>query len=257
MIPSWDGGCMNWEAEGIASCASKPEGGASASIGSRSVCMRISLGVDYGNASRRNACSGQAGASTSLPVLVRGRWPAHINSFGLSYTGDCAAPRGCTCTCVRMASCAERLRRVAMQNCETSVDAGVHGCVLHGLFAGERHVHCCSGSGRTYRPAHTAPCAAAIGASAAHQAARLGSPSMRCCTPILPVHIRSTQPVTQPSPGPLVGLFPCILGHEAAGVVESVGEGVTSVKPGAAAHKGRRGAGRAPTQQGNSSCTCT
>ena len=28
------------------------------------------------------------------------------------------------------------------------------------------------------------------------------------------------------------GLFPCILGHEAAGVVESVGDGVTSVKPG-------------------------
>eukprot|EP00198_Chlamydomonas_reinhardtii_P004598 XP_001693934.1 formaldehyde dehydrogenase [Chlamydomonas reinhardtii] len=28
------------------------------------------------------------------------------------------------------------------------------------------------------------------------------------------------------------GRFPCILGHEAAGVVESVGEGVTSVKPG-------------------------
>ncbi|KAK3265867.1 hypothetical protein CYMTET_25475, partial [Cymbomonas tetramitiformis] len=28
------------------------------------------------------------------------------------------------------------------------------------------------------------------------------------------------------------GLFPCILGHEASGVVESVGEGVTSVKPG-------------------------
>eukprot|EP00873_Tetraselmis_striata_P013043 jgi/Tetstr1/433307/TSEL_022594.t1 len=28
------------------------------------------------------------------------------------------------------------------------------------------------------------------------------------------------------------GLFPCILGHEAAGVVESVGEGVKSVKPG-------------------------
>ena len=28
------------------------------------------------------------------------------------------------------------------------------------------------------------------------------------------------------------GLFPCILGHEAAGVVESVGEGVISVKPG-------------------------
>lgn len=29
------------------------------------------------------------------------------------------------------------------------------------------------------------------------------------------------------------GLFPCVLGHEAAGVVESVGEGVTSVKEGA------------------------
>jgi hypothetical protein len=28
------------------------------------------------------------------------------------------------------------------------------------------------------------------------------------------------------------GLFPCILGHEAAGIVESVGQGVTSVKPG-------------------------
>ena len=28
------------------------------------------------------------------------------------------------------------------------------------------------------------------------------------------------------------GLFPCILGHEAAGIVESVGSGVTSVKPG-------------------------
>ncbi|KAI7730177.1 hypothetical protein M8C21_001465 [Ambrosia artemisiifolia] len=28
------------------------------------------------------------------------------------------------------------------------------------------------------------------------------------------------------------GLFPCILGHEAAGIVESVGEGVTEVKPG-------------------------
>lgn len=28
------------------------------------------------------------------------------------------------------------------------------------------------------------------------------------------------------------GLFPCVLGHEAAGIVESVGEGVTSVKSG-------------------------
>ena len=28
------------------------------------------------------------------------------------------------------------------------------------------------------------------------------------------------------------GKFPCILGHEAAGIVESVGEGVTTVKPG-------------------------
>jgi len=28
------------------------------------------------------------------------------------------------------------------------------------------------------------------------------------------------------------GLFPCVLGHEAAAVVESIGEGVTSVKPG-------------------------
>jgi len=28
------------------------------------------------------------------------------------------------------------------------------------------------------------------------------------------------------------GLFPCILGHEAAGIVESVGEGVTTCKPG-------------------------
>ena len=28
------------------------------------------------------------------------------------------------------------------------------------------------------------------------------------------------------------GLFPCILGHEGGGVVESIGEGVTTVKPG-------------------------
>lgn len=32
--------------------------------------------------------------------------------------------------------------------------------------------------------------------------------------------------------GGLVWPFPIILGHEAAGVVESVGEGVTSIKPG-------------------------
>ena len=29
------------------------------------------------------------------------------------------------------------------------------------------------------------------------------------------------------------GLFPCILGHEGGGIVESVGKGVTSVQPGA------------------------
>lgn len=28
------------------------------------------------------------------------------------------------------------------------------------------------------------------------------------------------------------GKFPCILGHEGGGIVESVGEGVTSLKPG-------------------------
>tara|TARA_R110002060_G_scaffold2713_1_gene4409 strand:- start:1287 stop:1466 length:180 start_codon:yes stop_codon:yes gene_type:complete len=28
------------------------------------------------------------------------------------------------------------------------------------------------------------------------------------------------------------GAFPIVLGHEGAGIVESVGEGVTSVKPG-------------------------
>ncbi|KAG8286861.1 NAD/NADP dependent alcohol dehydrogenase [Homalodisca vitripennis] len=27
------------------------------------------------------------------------------------------------------------------------------------------------------------------------------------------------------------GIFPCVLGHEGAGIVESVGEGVTSFKP--------------------------
>jgi hypothetical protein len=38
----------------------------------------------------------------------------------------------------------------------------------------------------------------------------------------------------------LTGLFPCILGHEAAGIVESVGEGVTSVKPGEAVERVHR-----------------
>ena len=28
------------------------------------------------------------------------------------------------------------------------------------------------------------------------------------------------------------GLFPCILGHEGGGIVESIGEGVTTVQPG-------------------------
>ena len=28
------------------------------------------------------------------------------------------------------------------------------------------------------------------------------------------------------------GLFPCVLGHEGGGIVESIGEGVTSLKPG-------------------------
>lgn len=28
------------------------------------------------------------------------------------------------------------------------------------------------------------------------------------------------------------GLFPCVLGHEGAGIVESVGHGVTSIQPG-------------------------
>ena len=28
------------------------------------------------------------------------------------------------------------------------------------------------------------------------------------------------------------GTFPCVLGHEGGGVIESIGEGVTSVQPG-------------------------
>ncbi len=28
------------------------------------------------------------------------------------------------------------------------------------------------------------------------------------------------------------GAFPCVLGHEGGGIVESIGEGVTSVQPG-------------------------
>lgn len=34
------------------------------------------------------------------------------------------------------------------------------------------------------------------------------------------------------------GLFPCVLGHEGAGVVESVGDGVTTVQPGMLVHCG-------------------
>ncbi|OEL29661.1 Alcohol dehydrogenase class-3 [Dichanthelium oligosanthes] len=41
-----------------------------------------------------------------------------------------------------------------------------------------------------------------------------------------PLRVRSS-PAKDPE-----GLFPCILGHEAAGIVESVGEGVTDVQPG-------------------------
>ena len=33
------------------------------------------------------------------------------------------------------------------------------------------------------------------------------------------------------------GLFPVVLGHEGGGIVESVGDGVTSVKPGMSSHK--------------------
>lgn len=29
------------------------------------------------------------------------------------------------------------------------------------------------------------------------------------------------------------GLFPCVLGHEGGGIVESIGQGVTSLEPGA------------------------
>lgn len=36
--------------------------------------------------------------------------------------------------------------------------------------------------------------------------------------------------------GGMVMPFPIILGHEAAGVVESVGQGVTSIKPGMQQH---------------------
>lgn len=36
--------------------------------------------------------------------------------------------------------------------------------------------------------------------------------------------------------GELVMPFPIILGHEAAGIVESVGQGVTSIKPGVKQH---------------------
>lgn len=48
-----------------------------------------------------------------------------------------------------------------------------------------------------------------------------------------PVGTAGTAPCKHVTPWLLAGLFPCVLGHEAAGIVESVGEGVTSVKPGA------------------------
>ena len=39
------------------------------------------------------------------------------------------------------------------------------------------------------------------------------------------------------------GLFPCVLGHEGGGIVESVGEGVTSVQPGKPDRDGQRSSG--------------
>lgn len=59
--------------------------------------------------------------------------------------------------------------------------------------------------------------------------------------PLHHAHSPSSSPSTLPHPKPTVytlsgqdpeGLFPCILGHEAGAIVESVGEGVTSVEPG-------------------------
>lgn len=35
------------------------------------------------------------------------------------------------------------------------------------------------------------------------------------------------------------GVFPCILGHEGSGVVESIGEGVTEFQPGTVSHTGK------------------
>ena len=39
-------------------------------------------------------------------------------------------------------------------------------------------------------------------------------------------------PMPSPSGEDPEGVFPCILGHEGGGIVESIGEGVTSVKVG-------------------------
>lgn len=57
-------------------------------------------------------------------------------------------------------------------------------------------------------------------------------PPITCATCTWPAVTPTPCLHPQPAAAPLPGLFPCILGHEAAGIVESVGEGVTSVKAG-------------------------